>query len=603
MKKFISGILLYILFWSVLFFSGRHMLFVQEQLQMFQNSWQYIFQAATDSPGGLARVIAEAFVQFCHVSWMGASMISALALFSVLAFEKCLAAITGRMKGTLILAVSPVIPLLYCSVACVDTFPLAAFALTAAVSALVLNISGKHLTVAASVVSPALYLIAGQTAVLLPLTASVVSVLRSGNFSKRLIGLTPVVIYLIFGFAAVRMNLTGPFKEFILYPYPLYESLSNSSFNHFVTMAWAFALAASAVSAFLSEKGPESGKTVPAIISGVTLALVSGLILVLCPSKRYAENVDYPMYSRWARLHHLYSEEKYPDMLEIYKEDVPTNSLESNYINLALYKTGKLATDFFRYKPSWQHFSLRSSWIDMQFPFPFVWVETCNEMGALSKAQQSAFEGNVMAGPGGSSPLVKYLAEAEIIRGSYDAADRYLSCLENTLFYRKWASEQRKFLSDGQVNDNPYYSSKRKCLYSETRTLYDLNDLWLMQDILKNNPSHKSTFYYAGIMVLAAGEIGTFVDFIIKMTEAGAVTLPLPPIFQDAMVMAFPKNQQLLDLYKVDKERLNDYAAFHAAANGKVQNKLNSQSIMSKNQDRLWYYVNTLMRNNAAKKK
>ena len=88
------------------------MLFVQEQLQMFQNSWQYIFQAATDSPGGLARVIAEAFVQFCHVSWMGASMISALALFSVLAFEKCLAAITGRMKGTLILAVSPVIPLL-----------------------------------------------------------------------------------------------------------------------------------------------------------------------------------------------------------------------------------------------------------------------------------------------------------------------------------------------------------------------------------------------------------------------------------------------------------------------------------------------------------
>lgn len=124
-----------------------------------------------------------------------------------------------------------------------------------------------------------------------------------------------------------------------------------------------------------------------------------------------------------------------------------------------------------------------------------------------------------------------------------------------------------------------------------------------MQDILKNNPSHKSTFYYVGIMVLAAGEIGTFVDFIIKMTEAGAVTLPLPPIFQDAMVMAFPKNQQLLDLYKVDKERLNDYAAFHAAANGKVQNKLNSQSIMSKNQDRLWYYVNTLMRNNAAKKK
>lgn len=594
MKKFISGVILFATFWSVLFFPGRHMLFVQEQLQMFQNDWHYIFQTATDSPGGIARILAEAFVQFCHVSWMGATMLAFLALVSVLAFEKCLTALTGRMKGSLILAVSPVIPLLYCSVVCLDTFPLAAFALTAAVSALVLNLSGKHLVISASVISPVLYLIAGQTAVLLPLTASVASVLRSGNTSKRIIGLVPVAVYLIWGLVAVRMNFTGPFVEFILYPYPMYESVNEQLFNHFVTMSWAFAFAAYLISAFLSGKNLESG---------VTLSFVAGLILVLCPSKKYVENVDYPMFSDWAHLHHLYSEEKYSDILDIYKDEAPKNSIESNYINLALYKTGKLATDFFKYKPAWQHFSLRSSWLDMQFPFPFVWVETCNEMGAISKAQQSAFEGNLMAGPGGSSPLVKYLAEAEIIRGSYDAADRYLSCLENTLFYRKWACEQREFLNDAKVNDNPYYSSKRKCLYTEKRTLYDLNDLWLMQEILKNNPSHKSTFYYTGVMVLAAGEIGTFVDFIIKMTEAGAVSLPLPPVFQDAMVMAFPKNPQVLDFYKVDKSRLEDYAAFHAAVNGKVQNKLNSQSIISKNQDRLWFYVNALMRNNAGKKK
>ena len=46
---------------ALIFFEGRHMIFLQEQTQLFQNDWHYIFSNAV-RVCGLAEIMNELFV-------------------------------------------------------------------------------------------------------------------------------------------------------------------------------------------------------------------------------------------------------------------------------------------------------------------------------------------------------------------------------------------------------------------------------------------------------------------------------------------------------------------------------------------------------------
>ena len=121
-----------------------------------------------------------------------------------------------------------------------------------------------------------------------------------------------------------------------------------------------------------------------------------------------------------------------------------------------------------------------------------------------------------------------------------------------------------------------------------------MNDLWLLIEIAKNSPDYKPAFEYAGVMVLSAGEMDTFVDMVIKLTAAGAIKVPMAPMLQEAMTMAFSSNPEILDMYKVDKKHLSDYKEFVAAVSGSKSNSMQANSIISKNRNRYWYYHYTL---------
>lgn len=586
-------LLIFASIWLVLYFSGRHMLFIQEQLQLFQNDWNYVAEVIRNT-GGLARVLTEAVVQFFHVSLLGTFLLALLVMACICFFRGCLRLVLKKKDGIAVLAVAPVIPLIYCSIVCQDTFPIAAFAIAAGSSYAVLQASGKSKAagvVLAAVLSPIVFHLCGPSAMILPLLYCACMLTSDRKALNVVLAFIPLAAYLGYGYVASRTGMTGSYTELFTHSYPMYEKMDEKSFNVFASVSLYIALAVAVYVAIARKLG--AGMIVN-LSAGVAVALLAGVFLWASPEKNYAQNVGYKVYSNWAELHHLYSEGKYEDILERYKKKGPENSVESNYINLSLYKTGRLAHDFFRYQPKWQHFSLRAQWIDMQFPFPFIWVEVCDQMGALSKGQQAAFEGNVMAGHKGSAPLVKYLAESEITRGNYVSADKYLAYLENTIYYRKWAQEQRAFLNDEAVAADPHYSSKRACLYDEERTLYDMNDLWLLTEISKRSMKHYSSFEYTGVMTLAAGELETFINFILEMSATSNVLLPLPPIFQDAMIMAFHNKPEVMKLYRIDPKRVTEYREYSAALTGKMENKVAANSIISKNHYSLWNYMTML---------
>ena len=66
-------------------------------------------------------------------------------------------------------------------------------------------------------------------------------------------------------------------------------------------------------------------------------------------------------------------------------------------------------------------------------------------MGDLSSAQKFAFEGYVSS-VDGNPRLLQRLVQTNILTGAYAVAEKYIRILEQTLFYKEWAAEWRKYL-------------------------------------------------------------------------------------------------------------------------------------------------------------
>ena len=331
------------------------------------------------------------------------------------------------------------------------------------------------------------------------------------------------------------------------------------------------------------------------------IVVATGGILLTTDNKEYTKGTSFSEYNQWAKLHYLYTQGEYQEILNKYKETKEIGIIESNYINLALYRQGTLLDNFFKYSPL-GYTSLLTNWADAAFPNAYLWSEVCNEMGIIYKSQQSAFEGLMLSGPRGSSMFMKTLIETEIIMGNYKTAEKYISTLENTIFYKDWATKQRSFLSDKAVAQNDYYRVKRKCI-TEGKTLLALTDILelLKQNIIKN-PEHKSSYNFAALMTLSSGVIPAFRDVISAGVISKNFMPPFHKVLQEGLVCAYNNLPVFWEFYKVDKNIQNQYREFVKAIGMSKTNPMGANAIISKQQDRYWYYIETMKQKMAQQK-
>ena len=65
------------------------------------------------------------------------------------------------------------------------------------------------------------------------------------------------------------------------------------------------------------------------------------------------------------------------------------------------------------------------------------------------------------------------VAECQILNGRYDAAEKYLDILSHSLFYRKWAEDQRQYLRNEEaIADNEVYAYLKSVRYKEDFLFY-----------------------------------------------------------------------------------------------------------------------------------
>ena len=120
-----------------------------------------------------------------------------------------------------------------------------------------------------------------------------------------------------------------------------------------------------------------------------------------------------------------------------------------SYLNLALAHKGQLVQNFRYYNPQdlsslmYPTPNLKTG-LSLQSTVYMAW-------GYLGSARKAAFDGNVVT-PGSRHPRqLQALIKINLVMGAHDVAEKYISILERTLFYKGWASSMRVFLGNEEA--------------------------------------------------------------------------------------------------------------------------------------------------------
>ncbi len=590
-SKIITPIILFAAVWAVLFFGGRYMLYLQEQLQLFQNDWTYFIDNCKYN-AGFAQMVSEFIVQFFYIPWLGSIILALIITATIYAFKSILHK-CGSPKGFTPLAVIPIIPLIYSLIVGEFTFSMIQYFIAIIASWTTLHISNKFRFIVVTIVSPILFWLCGAPAILLPIFTIIVAINEKCSTKNIILNSAPLLVYILFGVIGVRSGLIGSMDHFINHTMVKIPLKTLRDAQPLVAIGWYSSVAVALYGLIIKNKEFIIENRWINISLQSTLAIIMFIAISFKTDIEYTQNVKFKDYNLWAKLHYLYTQGEYQQLLNIYSEKAPQGIIESNYINLALYREGRLVDDFFKYSPN-GHTSLLMRWADAPFPIAFLWGEVSSEMGFIAKSAQTAYEGNVLSGPRGSSMFMKLLIESEIIMGNYKTAEKYIEALENTLYYNEWATQQRQFLSDKAVAQSNYYKAKRKCIIKNNSVMALTNELILLKEIIKINPLHKSTFDFAALMTLSAGAIPAFREVITEGVQSRNFMPPFNGAIQEGLIVAYNQYPVFWNFYKVNEGLQTSYKNFVKALKEQNSNPMGAKAVVSQNKDRYWFYIETM---------
>ena len=179
-----------------------------------------------------------------------------------------------------------------------------------------------------------------------------------------------------------------------------------------------------------------------------------------------------------------------------------------NILNLALIQEDKLDNDLFKY-PQHGGVSLLSESSEKEYNL-IALSELHYHIGNIGTAQRYAYEGYIIS-QGGNPRLLKRLVETNLIFGYYPVAEKYITLLEGTLFYREWAQAQRKFLNNDQlIEADPIYGGKRKGIKKDDNITVSLDFKQAFEQIAVNNPDNPIPLYYLTMIHLLNKDLAAF---------------------------------------------------------------------------------------------
>lgn len=203
-----------------------------------------------------------------------------------------------------------------------------------------------------------------------------------------------------------------------------------------------------------------------------------------------------------------------------------------NYMNMALAQEGTLTEDLLKH---WQNnpnsiiFNPGNKSSDARL------ARVEYTMGNMAAAQVIAFN-SLQSNCGYNPAMLKMLTKIELMRGSWNVAEKYLDILGESLQYRSWAEHYRKFLCNDQaIMQDPELFNGRADFPTADGFADYISPLGELLRVIESNPNDSRAVSYAISFLILGKDIDGLNIFVDRFASAPVLN-PLPRLVQEALV-------------------------------------------------------------------
>lgn len=294
-----------------------------------------------------------------------------------------------------------------------------------------------------------------------------------------------------------------------------------------------------------------------------------------------------PQTARVIQLEKLVFEEKWNETI-ILQENFPSRNLIGQYFyNIALSETGQLCDRLFYGMQDFGTRALILPWSNEHLSWGAYFFYS---IGLVNEAHRWAYEEMVVYGYRPQN--IKLLVKTNIVNGDYKMALKYINILKKTIYYKDWAIEFEKLLTDPEsIRLHPDLGPKIE--------IKPTNNFFIQIDepqnnlplLLESNPNNRKAFEYEMSWFLLSKNVETAVNNVKKMKGMGYTRIPRH--IEEALLLYYNSTKVVPDtggliISSETRARFDQYVSAYIAAR---QNPATSQEIMQKSfSNTYWYY-------------
>ncbi|MDD4590953.1 MAG: DUF6057 family protein [Parabacteroides sp.] len=209
-------------------------------------------------------------------------------------------------------------------------------------------------------------------------------------------------------------------------------------------------------------------------------------------------------------------------------------------------------------------------------------------IGAVALAQHMAFESYVMAMGKANPRMLQRLVQTNLIYGEYAVAEKYISLLEKTYYYKEWATDHRRFLNnDLAVENDSLLGCLRKGLPTSNMLINRSDISKDLQLIVNECPENSIAVQYLSVTYLLNKDLDAFGELLEMDIYKERV---LPVHLQEAVIVLHESEPHRWEKYRVSASVIKRFSEFREVvlANAGVNTSLGR--LKREFGDTYWYY-------------
>ena len=265
--------------------------------------------------------------------------------------------------------------------------------------------------------------------------------------------------------------------------------------------------------------------------------------------------------------------------------------LSQMHLFRALYYNGRLLSDLFSYTPSGLpglSFQLVTGAMAKQYP---VQMSDCYfDIGGLNMAEYWAHE--ALALQGKKPWILRRLALIYLLKGQKKTAEKFITLLGKTLFFKDTAAVYARMLgNDSLLDNNSYLRQVRSYALCKEYTCRDF--YYELTKLLDNNSRNKIAFEYLMAESLLNNGISSIIDNMAFFNDIGYERLPRH--IQEAMVFEMVLSNSTaasVGNYQLDNELFRQFNDFNQILYRDRDDRAGAlKKLAAQYGDTYWYYL------------